>query len=135
MFLGLPHDVFCFTMLQEIVARTLSVELGTYKHAVGSLHLYSEHANRAHQFLAEGWQPTDISMAPMPIGDPWPAIGSLLGAESEIRAGRALDSGNLDNLDAYWADLIRLLQVFQYKKVKDADNIRALRGRNVVPCV
>ena len=30
---------------------------------------------------------------PMPIGDPWPAIGSLLGAESEIRAGRALDSG------------------------------------------
>jgi thymidylate synthase len=33
-FLGLPHDFFCFTMLQEIVARSLSVEIGTYKHAV-----------------------------------------------------------------------------------------------------
>src|SRR5262245_55123087 len=28
-FLGLPHDIFAFTMLQEILARSLSVELGT----------------------------------------------------------------------------------------------------------
>ena len=25
---GLPHDIFCFTMLQEVVARTLGLELG-----------------------------------------------------------------------------------------------------------
>ena len=31
---GLPHDVFAFTMLQEILARSLTLELGTYKHAV-----------------------------------------------------------------------------------------------------
>ena len=31
-FLGLPHDIFCFTMLQEIMARSLGVELGSYKH-------------------------------------------------------------------------------------------------------
>lgn len=39
-FFGLPHDVFAFTMLQEIVARDLGVDVGVYKHAVGSLHLY-----------------------------------------------------------------------------------------------
>ena len=38
---GLPHDIFCFTMLQEIAARRLSLEPGIYKHCVGSLHLYS----------------------------------------------------------------------------------------------
>ena len=38
-FVGMPHDIFCFTMLQEIMARMLSVELGQYKHMVGSLHL------------------------------------------------------------------------------------------------
>ena len=38
-FLGLPHDVFALTMIQEILARSLSVEPGTYSHAVGSLHL------------------------------------------------------------------------------------------------
>jgi len=30
-FWGLPHNIFSFTMIQEILARTLSVELGTYK--------------------------------------------------------------------------------------------------------
>src|SRR5450759_4353018 len=55
-FLGLPHDIFAFTMLQEIIARTLGVEMGTYKHAVGSLHLYDKNRNSAQQFLDEGWQ-------------------------------------------------------------------------------
>ena len=29
-FIGLPHDIFAFTMLQEIMARSLGLELGTY---------------------------------------------------------------------------------------------------------
>ena len=33
--LGLPHDVFCFTMLQEIVARQLEADIGLYRHMVG----------------------------------------------------------------------------------------------------
>ena len=36
---GLPHDVFSFTMLQEIAARMLKVELGDYNHFAASLHL------------------------------------------------------------------------------------------------
>ena len=39
-FLGLPHDVFAFTFIQELIARSLGLKLGTYKHMVGSLHLY-----------------------------------------------------------------------------------------------
>ena len=31
-FLGLPHDIFAFTFIQEIIARSLNLELGTYKH-------------------------------------------------------------------------------------------------------
>lgn len=33
-FLGLPHDIFSFTMLQEIAARELGVGLGIYTHSV-----------------------------------------------------------------------------------------------------
>ena len=39
-FMGLPHDVFAFTMLQELVARLIGCELGHYHHFVSSLHLY-----------------------------------------------------------------------------------------------
>ena len=78
-FKGLPHDVFAFTMLQEILARSLGVELGEYKHAVGSLHLYEEDREKARHFVEEGWQST-VLMPPMPFGDPWPSIRRVLKA-------------------------------------------------------
>ena len=130
-FLGLPHDVFCFTMLQEIMARDLSVELGTYKHAVGSLHLYDKTANAAATFLGEGWQPTDKPMPPMPTSNPWPGITVLLKAESAIRTGLPFDEAELQATDPYWADLIRLLQVFRCKKDRDFNKLRELRTRMV----
>ncbi len=126
-FVGLPHDVFCFTMLQELVARSLSVELGTYKHAVGSLHLYDDNADGAEAFLDEGWQST-TPMPPMPSGDPWPNVDTLLEAESTIRCTGSFDASRLGHLDPYWADLIRLLQVFRCKQDRDADTIETVRA-------
>lgn len=126
-YLGLPHDVFCFTMLQEVVARTLSAELGTYKHAVGSLHLYDKNRAAAQQFLDEGWQSTKQPMPPMPAGNPWLAIDRLIKEESAIRTQGAPAAGGPEDLDPYWADLIRMLQIFRCWKDKDADRIRALR--------
>ena len=128
-FIGLPHDIFCFTMLQEIMARTLSVQLGRYKHMVGSLHLYNESMNNAQQFLDEGWQPTDTLMPSMPQGDPQPAINAVLSAERTIRTGQTFDSRILENLDSYWADLVRLLLMFRSYKDRDASRIRELREK------
>src|SRR5450759_1633406 len=116
-FLGLPHDIFAFTMLQEIIARTLGVEMGTYKHAVGSLHLYDKNRNSAQQFLDEGWQ-SKVPMPPMPVGDPWHAISTLLSAESKIRRGQEINFDTL-KIDPYWVDLVRILQIFQYTNNKN----------------
>lgn len=128
-FLGLPHDVFCFTMLQEIVARTLSVEVGTYKHYVGSLHLYDKSIPNARQFLDEGWQSTEAAMPPMATGNPWPFIVLLLEAEAAIRTTGTFDGSRLNDVDPYWADLIRLLQVFRCSKDKDTRAVAELRER------
>jgi thymidylate synthase len=128
-FWGLPHDIFSFTMLQEILARTLSVELVTYKHAVGSLHLYDPSIKAAQRFLDEGWQSTKMSMPAMPTGDPWPAIQTLLEVESALRLGSPFDWDRLDSLDPYWADLVRMLQVFRYRKDGNAKEIRVVRER------
>jgi len=126
-FLGLPHDMFCFTMLQEIIARTLKVDVGVYKHAVGSLHLYQRDVESANEFLAEGFQSTKPIMPAMPLGDPWPNVRVLLQAEDDLRNNRAYDNGTLDKAAPYWRDLIRLLHVFQCKKLKDVETIKALR--------
>ena len=41
--LGFPYDVFNFTMWQIEIAKRLGVELGWYRHVVGSLHVYERH--------------------------------------------------------------------------------------------
>lgn len=40
--LGLPYDVFNFTCMQIQMAMELSLEIGTYYHNVGSLHMYKK---------------------------------------------------------------------------------------------
>lgn len=123
-YMGLPHDIFCFTMLQEIVARSVDAEIGEYKQFVGSLHLYDEHRIGAERFLSEGIQQT-VSMPAMPLGDPWNAIGCVLDAEADIRAGRPIAPA-ASALDPYWLDLITLLQVFA--ATGDATKIRRLKS-------
>jgi thymidylate synthase len=50
--LGLPYDVFLFTMLQEIISTQLGLKLGQYHHFCGSLHLYDRHIDLAERILA-----------------------------------------------------------------------------------
>ena len=128
-FLGLPHDIFCFTMLQEIMAKTLGVQLGTYKHMVGSLHIYDKDRDNARLFLNEGWQPTTNLMKPMPEGDPWPAIEFVLSTERAIRLGDGVDPKFVDTLDGYWADIVRLLLIFRALREKDVGEIQAIRDQ------
>lgn len=106
--LGFPHDVFAFTMLQELVARSLNVEVGRYIHIAGSLHLYERNREAAQGFLREGWQSTTDAMPPMPDGDPWSHVDQLLLAERQIREGVSIRNVELPT-DPYWADLARLL--------------------------
>jgi thymidylate synthase len=121
--IGFPHDVFCFTMLQEIVARTLGCELGSYRHFVGSMHLYDKDRRQASDLIEEGFQ-ARIEMPSMPSGDPWPAIGIVLAAEARVRGGESFDASQL-GLDPYWSDLIRMLQVFFSD---DIEYMSAVRG-------
>ena len=86
-YLGLPHDVFCFTMLQEIMARSLEIDVGVYKHVAGSLHIYETDTTCMEEFLDDGWQSTEGAMPPMPFCQPWPHIDRFLEAEASIRTG------------------------------------------------
>lgn len=130
-FIGMPHDIFCFTMLQEIMARSLDVEVGTYKHTIGSLHLYEEHRANARQYFEEGWQET-VPMPPMPAGDPWHSIRVLLKAESAIRRNKGVDIRDL-KLQSYWEDLVRILQIYWHSKNGGSREIRYLRNRMASP--
>lgn len=132
-FKGLPHDVFSFTMLQEIIARSVNLDVGTYKHCVGSLHLYTnddeEEAKRGNttsdrdkvlSYLNEGYF-TTTPMPPMPAGDPWAAIECLRKFEESARVNGNILAHDICGSD-YWNDLCRLLAFFRhYQNAKTGD--------------
>jgi thymidylate synthase len=85
-FWGMPHDVFCFTMIQEVIARRLGCELGEYLHYAGSMHFYTKHEENVRAYLNEGVQRM-IEMPPMPHGDAFARIGQLTELERQLRSG------------------------------------------------
>jgi thymidylate synthase len=126
-FKGLPHDIFSFTMIQEIVANILGLKLGVYTHFVGSLHLYDSNLRASKQYLEEGWQPTQfVAMSPMPPGDPRRSIEIVLEAEASIRECRDL-AASVEELEPYWRDIIRLLEIYGHWTRKETAKIPRLR--------
>lgn len=119
-FKGLPHDVFVFTMLQEIIASRLNCQVGSYKHFVGSLHLYLEDKGAAANYIAEGFHSSNKIMTPMPRHDLQKDLVTLIECEDLIRNNKELEIENID-IDTYWKDFIRLLKIFQLFKEATVD--------------
>jgi thymidylate synthase len=71
--LGLPYDLFATTLLHELMAGWLGVDLGSYHHHVDSLHLYQEHVDAA-AYLPE----ITASEAMDPLTVAWNGLPALL---------------------------------------------------------
>ncbi|MEQ8443866.1 MAG: thymidylate synthase [Alphaproteobacteria bacterium] len=120
---GLPHDVFSFTMLQEMAAHQLGIGIGSYYHSVASLHLYDDTdvdkpRKKAKDFVREGLHDY-VPMPEMPQGNPWPALDKLLEAEADIRMGQHVDYTEL-GLSPYWTDFAIMLRVHSAFRTFDA---------------
>lgn len=102
---GMPYDVFSFTMLQEIMARQLDIEVGTYTHVVGSFHLYDRHLTLAKRIVAES--PSPLAAMPEMPEQPWHHIGQLLSTEEQFRlSGQAITWPT----HPYWLEFAQILQ-------------------------
>ncbi|MGH3757261.1 thymidylate synthase [Actinophytocola sp.] len=77
LWLGFPYDVFTATLIQELMAGWLGVELGDYHHTVDSLHLYANHHDSAATVAAE---PTTPSVPMPPVSVPWKEFAAVVGS-------------------------------------------------------
>jgi thymidylate synthase len=117
-FRGMASDVFSFTFLLEVLARQLGVEVGTYHHQVGSMHVYDTDAEWAARVLAEAGTENEAphDFPAMPDGDNWPYIRTVLDWERELRLDATrLTAAQLSRLDlpAYWRHVIGLFEVYR----------------------
>ena len=107
-YLGFPHDVFCFTMIQELVARSLGIRVGDYHHFATSLHLYEDDQDSVADYLGEGFQNPVFAMPKMPSGCQMENLAAFLEVERAIRQGEIADARQI-SLAPYWRDLSLVL--------------------------
>jgi thymidylate synthase len=120
---GTCYDVFSFTMFQEIMANELGLELGSYTHFVGSMHLYDHHINLAKDILES---PNDQKrlMPNMPEGSAWMMIEDVLKIEEEIR----LQGSTKNNVfSSYWREIVKILKVHSAWRRENNNEITFLK--------
>lgn len=107
-YLGMPYDIFSFTMLQEMMAVELNVEMGTYTHMVGSLHIYEKNYEILEMY-DEKYSCTENNMQKMTKDSvSKEQIQLLLNLEESFRENRKVD--DIAGVDKYWNDLVRILE-------------------------
>jgi thymidylate synthase len=119
--LGLPYDIFLFTMLQEMMAVELRLEVGSYHHFVGSLHIYDSNLSWAQEMLAA--VPTIDE--PMPIMTTLQGIEELLEGERQTREPDVLKLPR-QTTGSYWEGLLRVLHYYngsRLGKTIDEDSV------------
>lgn len=116
---GLLCDVFSFTLIQELLARRLGVQVGTYAHHVGSMHVKLLDLDRVDAILTEA---ADTATAPPAFPAPVMPITSVedldlvLGWEENLRGNvRPLNPVHLDrlHLPGYWQQVLALFEVYR----------------------
>lgn len=104
---GLPYDVFLFTMLQELLAAQLGLELGSYTHLAGSMHLYERHFELARRIVE---RPTE-EMRSMPPMDRADQLSTFLACEAWFRTPFG-QPPRTNDLSGYWRGLVDVLENF-----------------------
>lgn len=129
-YLGFPHDVFCFTMIQEIVARALGIQVGEYHHFATSLHLYERNKNSVSAYLEEGLQNPVFAMPKMPSGCQINHLKAFLDVELSIRTGVIKNASQI-NLPVYWRDLSLVLLRLADSRFKRGQKTREANFSNI----
>ncbi len=108
---GTAYDVFSFTMLQELLANMLHIEMGWYIHFAGSMHIYDRHLKMAEKILVnQDYQ--SFAMPKMPQNTA-KSLKEVLVAEERIRLkGHSTDNLNIE----YWRDILKVLKIYSQAK-------------------
>jgi thymidylate synthase len=121
--LGFPYDMHQFSMIQEVMAAWLDVEMGEYIHNAGSYHMYERDFESASNILKSEILVDHDNYYKMNLKDVYYMI-NLKKLERELRKGF---SGTFTKLpkDSYWSPVMSFL--FMYSSVKRGEDIITAR--------
>ncbi|MEV1249899.1 thymidylate synthase [Nonomuraea sp. NPDC049750] len=125
-FMGMPSDVFSFTVFQELAAHQLGVQVGHYSHHVGSMHVNLPNRPKVRKILAEvgadGYQPPAFRFPDMPADACLTSLRLLAQEEGGLRSNtqqHTVESVADTGLAPYWQQV--LLAWEAYRQITHTD--------------
>ena len=141
----MPYNLFEFSLLAEVVASEVGVELGPLTHSVVSMHIY-ENDFESSKKVVEGFTKIDAQKYPsidkMPTGEAIEEIKKLVILEAQLRhASGAIGENNIEQwiergeegLTPYWRQFYFLLLLFISKQNGSQGAIDAIKTVIVSP--
>jgi len=143
-FILLPYNIFEFSLLAEIIAKEVGVEMGPMYYNALSMHIYEEHYDVSKGISDSEDELLDLQVPPMPF-DPKPMdeVKKLIRLEAKIRhISAGLNNSNINEwlkdviilgkgendeirLNDYWKQFYYLLLYFIVsKKTNDKDALK-----------
>ncbi|MDH6134273.1 thymidylate synthase [Kitasatospora sp. MAA4] len=127
---GLIADAFSFSLIQEFTTALLGLQLGTYTHHVGSMHLGTSSLPRVQLVLTEAAAAPDgrprFTVPAMPAETIWVHIRTVLEHEQLLRTNQVRygprDVAGLD-LPAYWQRVLLLFEAHRQLTYRAADPV------------
>lgn len=121
---GLPHDLFCFTMLQEMISYRTNIPLGIYTHYATSMHIYDQHFDKIKEYLFEGKQ------EPIEMPSIKECSSKTLNLVSKEFDMNVLES-KLEDLDDYWKDYVLFSNRHSNDSLDTESWIRKFNNKNM----
>lgn len=121
---GFPYDVFNFTMLQEIMAGMLGIEMGIYSHIADSLHIYEDQFEKGKEIVEanENLLYKNITMdARTPINNFTDDLNIIFLIEKDTRENKEVSIEEIIsrlNLisNEYWKSIAAVLVTYNLRK-------------------
>lgn len=137
LFVGAISDIFSFTLLQEVLAGQLNIQVGNYYHQVGSSHLYEDKIDKVSSILSEKkyFEQYHMNFPKMPTENNWDYIDKVLELEQILRSGKenfSFIEQKKKELPKYWQDVVTLFQIYSIKKRYDLLNIDLINDLNPI---
>ena len=105
----LPYDLFVITMLHELVASMLDLDVGTYTHVCNSMHIYEDQIELAERVGRAG-TPISHAMTEMPKAT-WTLVRDVARSERQVRMGANFHSSVRERIPAYWRNFLTITAV------------------------
>lgn len=103
---GMCYDIFFVTMLQEMLACELGLEVGDYYHICSSLHVYERHFSLAEAIISRYPAGQMIRHDPMSPMKEVTSLARFLRLEEMLRKGEIVRDSHIAELGRFWQELL-----------------------------